>query len=72
MDAFNTGDHTAEIETSTSSNFVFSLARQSIQNVCLGHGLESKTLELPRAMDCCHLATAPFTRWLGGRYLFEQ
>lgn len=71
MDAFNTGDHTAEIETSTSSNFVFSLARQSIQKVCICHGLESQTLELPRAMDCCHAATAPFTRWLGGGDVFE-
>ena len=71
MDAFNTGDHTAEIETSTSSNFVFSLARQSIQTACHNHGLESQPLELPRAMDCCHTNTAPFTHWLGGKHLFE-
>jgi Fe-S-cluster containining protein len=71
MDAFHTGNHTSEIETSTSSNFVFSLARQSIQTVCHSHGLESKPLELPRAMDCCHAISTPFNLWLQGGQVFE-
>lgn len=71
-DAFLTGNHTSEIETSTSSNFVFSLARQSIQKVCLNHGLESLPLELPKAMDCCHTTAVPFNRWLQGGHVFEK
>ncbi len=71
MDAFHTGNHTSEIETSASSNFVFSLARQSVQEACLSHGLESCPLELPRAMDCCHTMATPFSLWLQGGHVFE-
>ena len=71
MDAFSTGNHTAEIETSTSSNFVFFLARESIQEACRIHGLESEPLELPRAMDRCLSNTSPFDLWLNGVPVFE-
>lgn len=72
MDAFQSENHNAEIETSDSSNFVYYLARETVRMVCRYHGVDSKPLELPMAMDCCFSNSDPFTRWLGGEHLFDR
>ena len=72
MDAFDSGNHNAEIETSTSSNFIFYLARETVRHLCRSHGVESEPLELPGAMDCCLSNNDPFTQWLQGNHLFEE
>jgi Fe-S-cluster containining protein len=72
MDAFQSGNHNAEIETSSSSNFVYYLARETVRKVCRYHGVDSKPLELPRAMDYCLANNDPFTRWLLGEHLFDR
>ncbi|MBI9088392.1 MAG: YkgJ family cysteine cluster protein [Desulfobacterium sp.] len=72
VDAFQSGNHNSEIETSSSSNFVYYLARETVRTVCRYHGVDSTPLELPRAMDCCLTNKEPFTRWLGGEHLFDR
>ncbi len=68
--AFESGDHTAEIESSGSSNFVYSLARQAIEKICKAYGLESMPLELPLAMAHCFEHTDLFDKWIQGSTLF--
>jgi len=72
IEAFGSGNHNAEIETSSSSNYVFYVARETVRNVCRSHGLESEPLELPRAMDCCLSVNDPFARWLRGEPVFDK
>ena len=69
-DAFESGDHTAEIESSVPSNFVYSLARQTIEKICRHYGLESIPLELPLAMARCFGHTDLFNKWAQGGILF--
>ncbi|MCP4118812.1 MAG: YkgJ family cysteine cluster protein [Desulfobacteraceae bacterium] len=71
-DAFESGNHNAEIETSSSSNFVYYLARETVRKSCRYHGVDSVPLELPMAMDCCFSHSDPFTRWLEGEHLFDR
>ncbi len=63
-EAFLSGNHNAEIETSDSSNYVFSLARDAVKGVCHCHGLESEPIELPKAMNTCLDFNDPFDHWL--------
>jgi len=70
-DAFMSGDHTAEIESSGPSNFVYSLGRKTIGQICETHGLESKSLELPLAMAHCYEHADQSNRWIQGEILFN-
>lgn len=70
-DAFISGDHTAEIESSGPSNFVYSLGRKILGQICKTHGLESKSLELPLAMAHCYEHADQFNRWIQGEILFD-
>jgi len=69
--AFKSGDATAEIESSGSSNFVYYLARQSIEKICKMHGWAWMPLELPRAMAYCFTQNDLFNQWIQGTALFN-
>ena len=69
--AFMSGDHTAEIESSTPSNFIYSIGQKIIQQICKNHGLESTSLELPLAMAHCYEQTDLFNQWIQGKVLFN-
>lgn len=69
-DAFHSGNHTAEIESSAPSNYVFFCARETVRQVCRHRGLECEPLVLPEAMDICFCSRSPFSLWLQKKPLF--
>lgn len=69
--AFISGDHTAEIEASASSDFVYSLARHTIEKTCKLRGWAWVSQELPRAMAYCFTQKDLFNRWVQGTAHFK-
>ncbi|SMD00811.1 Putative zinc-or iron-chelating domain-containing protein [Desulfocicer vacuolatum DSM 3385] len=70
--AFLSENHTAEIESSAPSNFVYSLGRKIIEQVCKAYGLESRPLELPLAMAHCYGHIDLSREWIQGKIFFAK
>lgn len=71
-EAFRSGNHDAEIETSASNNFVYQLARDLVRSVCSSLGLEAEPTDLLQAMGRCLSMDDPFGRWLHGDPVFHS
>jgi len=70
--AFVSGDHEAEIPCLSAPNYVYTLARDVVQDVCTRRHLETGRVELVSAMDRCLALTDAADTFAKGVTIFRE
>ena len=70
--AFVSGNHDAEIPCLSAPNYVYTLARDVVQSVCIRMHLETGRVELVTAMDLCLALTDAADTFARGETIFKQ
>ena len=71
LKAFQSQNAHAEIETATSRNYVYSMIRETIKDVCFDMHWECGIYELPFLIDRCLHLKHPLQDWLVGHSQFD-
>lgn len=71
LTAYQSQNANAEIETAPSRNYVYSMIREAIEDICVDMHWECGIYELPFLMDRCLHLEHPLQNWLVGRSQFD-
>lgn len=69
--AYQSKNADAEIETLPSRNYVYSMIREAIEDICMERSWEYGIFELPLLMDKCLHLNNPLHNWIVGHALFD-